>query len=99
LENLEKIRHTNGLGLTTLPVDNNKSIPVTSIEGKSSKNPKYSNMRCYYCDNNNHNTADCRAIAKFKQQKRLALKPSPEPERSIWPSFYLSKKLMNSKGN
>jgi hypothetical protein len=26
-------------------------------------------MCCHYCDKNNHNTADCRAIAKFKQQK------------------------------
>jgi hypothetical protein len=26
-------------------------------------------MQCHYCDNNNHNTADCIAIAKFKQQK------------------------------
>jgi hypothetical protein len=26
-------------------------------------------MWCHYCDNNNHNTADCRAIAKFEQQK------------------------------
>jgi hypothetical protein len=24
----------------------------------------------HYCDKNNHNTADCRAIAKFKQQKK-----------------------------
>jgi hypothetical protein len=27
-------------------------------------------MCCHYCDNNNHNTADCRAIAKSKQQKK-----------------------------
>jgi hypothetical protein len=27
-------------------------------------------MRCHYCDKNNHNTTDCRAIAKFKQQKK-----------------------------
>jgi hypothetical protein len=27
-------------------------------------------MRCHYCNKNNHNTADCRAIAKFKQQKK-----------------------------
>jgi hypothetical protein len=27
-------------------------------------------MWCHYCDNNNHNTADCRAIDKFKQQKK-----------------------------
>jgi hypothetical protein len=26
-------------------------------------------MWCHFCDKNNHNTADCRAIAKFKQQK------------------------------
>jgi hypothetical protein len=26
-------------------------------------------MWCHYCDKNNHNTSDCRAIAKFKQQK------------------------------
>jgi hypothetical protein len=26
-------------------------------------------MWCHYCDKNNHNTADCRAIEKFKQQK------------------------------
>jgi hypothetical protein len=28
-------------------------------------------MWCHYCDKNNHNTADCRAIAKFKQQKNI----------------------------
>jgi hypothetical protein len=27
-------------------------------------------MWCHYCDKNNHNTADFRAIAKFKQQKK-----------------------------
>jgi hypothetical protein len=26
-------------------------------------------MRCHYRDKNNHNTTDCRALAKFKQQK------------------------------
>jgi hypothetical protein len=26
-------------------------------------------MWCHYCDKNNHNTDDFRAIAKFKQQK------------------------------
>jgi hypothetical protein len=26
-------------------------------------------MWCHYHDKNNHNTADCRAIVKFKQQK------------------------------
>jgi hypothetical protein len=27
-------------------------------------------MWCHYYDKNNHNTADCRAIAKFKPQKK-----------------------------
>jgi hypothetical protein len=64
LENLEKIRRTNGPNPSSLPVDNTK--PVTSSVGKSSKNHKGSNMRCHYYDKNKHNTADCRAIAKFK---------------------------------
>jgi hypothetical protein len=68
LENLEKIRHTNGPNPSSLPVDSKKS--VTSSVGKSSKNHKGSNMCCHYCDKNNHNTADCRATAKFKQQKK-----------------------------
>jgi hypothetical protein len=67
LEKLEKIRCTNGPNHSSLPVDNKKS--VTSGVGKSSKNHKGSNMWCHYCDKNNHNTADCRAIAKFKQYK------------------------------
>jgi hypothetical protein len=70
LENLEKIRRTNGPNPSSLPVDNKKTVFVTSIVGKSSKNHKGSNMWCHYCDKNNHNTADCRAIDKFKQQKK-----------------------------
>jgi hypothetical protein len=27
-------------------------------------------MWCHYCEKNNRNTDDCRAIAKFKQQKK-----------------------------
>jgi hypothetical protein len=70
LENFEKIRRTNGPNPSSLPVDNKKTVFVTSIVGKSSKNHKGSNMWCHYCDKNNHNTADCRAIDKFKQQKK-----------------------------
>jgi hypothetical protein len=70
LENLEKIRRTNGPNPSSLPVDNKKSVSVTGILSKSSKNHKRSNMWCHYCDKNNHNTVNCRAIAKFKQQKR-----------------------------
>jgi hypothetical protein len=44
-------------------------ISITISVGKSSKNHKGSNMWCHHCDKNNHNKADCRAFAKFKQQK------------------------------
>jgi hypothetical protein len=70
LENLEKIRHINGPNPSSLPVDNKKQVFVTSSVGKSSKNQKGSNMCCHYCDKNNHNTADCRQFAKFKQKKK-----------------------------
>jgi hypothetical protein len=70
LENLEKIRRTNGPNPTSLPIDNKKGVSVASSVGKSSKNHKVSNTWCHYCDENNHITADCRAIAKFKQQKK-----------------------------
>jgi hypothetical protein len=63
----KNIRRPNCPNPSSLPVDNEKS--VTSSVGKSSKNHKGSNMWYHYCDKNNHNTADCRAIAKFKQQK------------------------------
>jgi hypothetical protein len=69
LENLKKIRHTNSPNPSSLSVDNKKSVSVTSSVGKTSKDYKGSNMWCHYCDKNNHNTADCRAITKFKQKK------------------------------
>jgi hypothetical protein len=69
LENLEKIRRTNGPNPSSLPVYNKKRLSFTISVGKSSKNHKGSNMWCHYCDKNNHNTADFRTIAKFKQQK------------------------------
>jgi hypothetical protein len=72
LENLEKIRCTNRPNHSSLPVDNKKSVlvSVTSSIGKSSKNPKGFNIWCHSCDKNNHNTADYRAITKFKQLKK-----------------------------
>jgi hypothetical protein len=68
LENLEKIRRSNGPNPSSLPVDNKYMKSVTSSVVKS-KNYKGSNMWFHYCDKNSHNTADCREIAKFKQQK------------------------------
>jgi hypothetical protein len=71
LENLENIRRSNGPNPSSQPIDNKKEVSVTSSVGKSSKSHKGSNMWCLqYCDKNNHNRADCREIAKFKQQKK-----------------------------
>jgi hypothetical protein len=47
LQNLEKIRRTNGPNPSSLPVDNKKRVSVTSSVGKSSKNHKESNMWCH----------------------------------------------------
>jgi hypothetical protein len=69
-KNLEKIRRTNGPNPSSLPVDNENTVSVTSsVVGNFSKNHEGSNMWCHYCDKNNHKMADCRTIAKFKQQK------------------------------
>jgi hypothetical protein len=38
-------------------------------------------MWCHYCDKNNHNTADCRAIAKFKQQKKAHFEAKAGPRK------------------
>jgi hypothetical protein len=38
-------------------------------------------MRCQYCDKNNHNTADCRAISKFKQQKKARFEAKAGPRK------------------
>jgi hypothetical protein len=81
LENLEKIRCNNGLNPSSLPVDNKKQVSVTNSVGKSSKNHKGSNMWCHYCDKDNHNTADCRAISKFKQQNKACFEAKAGPRK------------------
>jgi len=63
LENLEKIRRTNG---PAVAVDNKKLITSSVGVGKN----KSSNMWCHYCDKTNHNTADCKAIMRAKQHKK-----------------------------
>jgi hypothetical protein len=68
---------TNSPNPSSLPIDNKKS--VTSSVGKSSKTHKGSNMWCHYCDKNNHNKADCRAIAKFIQQKKACFEAKAGP--------------------
>jgi hypothetical protein len=62
LENLGKIWCTRGPS-PMLYVDNKKYI--TSSVGVSKFNES-SKQWCHFCDKNNHNTADCRAIAKAK---------------------------------
>jgi hypothetical protein len=79
LENLEKIRRTKGPNPSELSIDDKKS--VTSSVGKSSKHHKGSNMWCHYCDKNYHNIADCRVIAKFKQQKKACLEAKAGPRK------------------
>jgi hypothetical protein len=51
-------------------------LPVVE---KSSKTPKASNMLCNNCSKNNHNTSDCRAFSKFKQQKKACIEPKSGP--------------------
>jgi ribosomal protein S15P/S13E len=36
-------------------------------------------MWFHYCDKNNHNTADCREIVKFKHQKKACFESKAEP--------------------
>jgi hypothetical protein len=38
-------------------------------------------MWCHYCDKNNHNTADCREIAKFKQQRKAFFEAKAGPRK------------------
>jgi hypothetical protein len=96
LENLQKIRRTNLPSPTTLPVDKKKS--VTSSVRKLSKNHKESNMCCNYCDKNNHNTADCRAIAKFNWQKKDCFEAKSALKRNLKPEKTARCKKSTEKG-
>jgi hypothetical protein len=80
LENLEKIRCTNG------------PSPPSSVV-KSPENRKASNMWCHYCDKNNHNTADCRAIAKFKHQKKACIEAKAGPRKKSLAFSFLFKEI------
>jgi hypothetical protein len=79
LENLEKIRRTDSHNHSSLPIDNKKYF--TSSVDKYSKNHKESNMWCHYYDKNNHNTADCRSMAKFKQHKKAFFEAKAVPRK------------------
>jgi hypothetical protein len=97
VENLEKIRRTNSPNPSSLPVDDKERVYVTNTVGESSKNQKGSNMWCHYCDKNNHNTNDCRAIDKFKQRKNARSETKAEPGKKSL-AFHFEK-LMHSKCN
>ena len=68
LKNLDKIRRVNGTS-PPVAVDNNTSITSRVGVGPVKKKQK-TKMWCHYCDKNNHNTAECREIAKVKQHKK-----------------------------
>jgi hypothetical protein len=61
--------------MAPLPVDNKKTV------GSSVGRSKVSSLWCHYCEKNNHNTADCRALAKIKQQKKVRFETKAAPER------------------
>jgi hypothetical protein len=50
-------------------------------------------MWCHYCDKNNHNTADWRAIAKFKQQKNALFEAKDGPGKKSLSFVVLFKEI------
>jgi hypothetical protein len=45
-------------------------------------------MWCHYCEKNNHNTTECRAIARFKQQENVCFEAKAGPgKKSLAFSF------------
>ena len=78
LENLEKIKRTNGPS-PPLPVDNKKNIATSSVGVAVGK--KKSKMWCHYCDESNHNKQRPNSV------KTVILRPKLIPERSPWPFF------------
>jgi hypothetical protein len=58
-------------------------------------------MWYHYCDKNNHNTADCRAIAKFKQHKKneacFEAKAGPEKKSLVFLFFVIQINALKSQ--
>jgi hypothetical protein len=50
-------------------------------------------MCCHYCDKNNHNTADCRAIVKFKQQKKVFFEAKAGPGKKSLALLFLFEEI------
>jgi hypothetical protein len=50
-------------------------------------------MWCHYCDKKNHNTSDCRAIAKFKQQKKSCFEAKAGPRKKSLAFLFLFEEI------
>jgi hypothetical protein len=50
-------------------------------------------MWCHYCDKNNHNTADFRAIAKFDQQKNVRFEAKSGPGKNSLVFLFLFEEI------
>jgi hypothetical protein len=50
-------------------------------------------MWCHYCDKNNHNTADCRVIAKFKLRKKARFEAKSGPGKKSLAFLVLFKEI------
>jgi hypothetical protein len=50
-------------------------------------------MWSHYCDKNNHNTVDCRAIAKFKQQKKSHIEAKAGPRKKSLAFLFLFEEI------
>jgi hypothetical protein len=50
-------------------------------------------MWCHYCDKNNHKTADCKAIAKFKQHKRASFEAKAGPGKKSLTYIFLFEEI------
>jgi hypothetical protein len=78
----------------------NKKHLISGSVGVAVGKKKY-NMWCHYCDNNNHNTADCRAIAKAKQRKNGHYKTKAVPRKKslafLFKKINSLKKQLNAK--
>jgi hypothetical protein len=87
LEKLKEIRHTIGPSPASLPIDNKKTVSVTSSVGNSSKDPKSSNMWYVIVTRATTTQLIAEQSPSSNSKNKLALKPKCDPERIPWPSF------------
>jgi hypothetical protein len=100
LENLEKIKHTNGSGLATPPIDSKQRVAVTSSVGRILSNLRLPIWVITFVTITTTTWLIAEQFPDLYSRKttRLDLKPKLELERSLWPlPLYFSKYLMRSK--